>query len=94
MSLLNLLLYEVEKNGGIAKTYEVANLELMQFEKQENEAIVLNLRRMKEGSIMNVRTGKVFKSCAEAARSINILPRYFQNAIKRDGRYLSFVKVA
>lgn len=91
MSLLNLLLHEVEKNGGIAKTYEAVSLELEKFEKDDR---VLPFHSRTTCKVMNIATGKIYKNCSVAARSVKANVNYFQKRIRKDGTYLSFIKVA
>lgn len=90
MSLLNLFEYEIMRCGGIANLYDAASLELSQFEKDPSELY----SKDRDIRILDIKTGRIFKNCSVAARSINVKERYFQNAIKMYGQYLSFIKVA
>lgn len=91
MNLLSLLEYEITRNGGIAKVYEMASIELSRFEKDDR---YLPLYSRETCRVLNLETGKVYINCSVAARSINKKPSYFQKRIKKFGQYLSFVRVA
>lgn len=92
MNLLNCLLHEIEKSGGIAKMYEKATQELESFEKDDH--IKLPLHSRETCKVMDIKTGKVFKNCSIAARSIKADIRMFQKGIKKNGSYKTFIKVA
>lgn len=97
MNLLECLLFEIEKNGGIARLYDVASRELI-FVKRDSEEDLINMAKYKTAirkrkSVLNIKTGAVYKSISEAARSEKLSVASLQINLK-SGSYKSFVKVA
>lgn len=92
MNLLDCFNHEIQKNGGIAKLYEVMSKELELFDKDPHLNLIMHSRETCQ--VMDIQTGKVYKNCSSAARSIKADIRMFQKGIKKNGTYKTFVKVA
>ncbi len=97
MSLLECLLFEIEKSGGIAKLYEVESQELTSTKTDYTEDL-MSLAKYKSilrkgAQVLDIKTGRVYRSVSELARSENLKVRNLQINLK-SGSYKSFVKVA